>query len=357
MFLEDHKVERLLNLIRRINTIPPWQDPQGFLAGLNRLVPCDRTVAFIKVDPITHRILPSPLTLTNVSGVESIQDHNDYFWRFKKPILDQIAQKKFLSFHNPTTLSTCLPRDRFREYQSDYWAKHRMRFSYACYRITPQGYLATYFTRSRDRDFTEEEQRLLDLLSPHLELAASAAASDSATFFMDTKGAILWSDSRTETTLKENPTFAVWLRQSIPFWLKQLSLDPFQPLRAEWKEETLIHRFHISQSGFGQFPLFKVYWTSTEETAPLSTALLDRFAQTHRLSPREREVLALAVAGKQAKEMAGALDLAVDTVREYLGSVYRKVGVDGRGPLVSRVLAQAGALSPETASETADPMG
>ena len=165
MFLEDRKAERLLNLIRRVNTIPPWQDPQGFLEGLNRLVPCDRTVAFMKVDPITHRILPSPLTLTNLSGVESLREHNDYFWRFKKPILDQIAQKKLLSFHNPTILSLYLPRDRFREYRCDYWEKHRLRFSYACYRNTPQGYLASYFTRSGDRDFTDEERRLLDLLA------------------------------------------------------------------------------------------------------------------------------------------------------------------------------------------------
>lgn len=340
MFLEDGKVERLLNLIRRVNTIPPWQDPQGFLEGLNRLVPCDRTVAFMKVDPISYRILPSPLTLTNLSGVESLQDHNAYFWRFKKPILDQIAQKKLLSFHNPTTLSIYLPEDRFREYRCDYWEKHRLRFSYACYKNTPQGYLASYFTRSGDRDFTEEERRLLDLLAPHLELAASSVSSDAPTLFTDAKGSILWSDPRADAAVQEDPVFAARLREGLPAWLGRLFLDPLKPFQSRWTDRGKVHRFNVVQSGIGRFPLFKVSWTSAEEKASLSATSLDRFAQQHRLSPREREILALAVLGKQMKEMAQTLGLAVDTVKEYLGSVYRKVGVDGRGALTAQVLAQ-----------------
>lgn len=136
---------------------------------------------------------------------------------------------------------------------------------------------------------------------------------------------------------------------------RRLSLDPLKPLRVRWTERGKTDCFNVARSGVGRFPLFKVFWTSTEENVPLSATALDRFAKRHRLSPREREVLGWAVAGKQVKEIAQALGLAVDTVKEYLGSVYRKVGVDGRGALVAQIFAQAGAMPPEGGSEIAGP--
>ncbi|MEW6682984.1 MAG: LuxR C-terminal-related transcriptional regulator [Nitrospirota bacterium] len=66
--------------------------------------------------------------------------------------------------------------------------------------------------------------------------------------------------------------------------------------------------------------------------------MLNLFANAYRLSRREREVVVLLTAGKQAKEIARELGLAIPTVKEYLGSVYRKVGVDGRGPLMAKLL-------------------
>lgn len=346
MFLDDRKVEGLLRLIRWMSLIPPWKDPKGFLAAIQRVVPYDRLVAFMKVDPKTHKIIPSPFTLTNLSSIDSLQDHNSYFWKFKRPIIDRIAENQFRSFHFPTTLSNFLPRAQFQEYRIDYWEKHKLRFSYACYTKTVEGYLACYFTRSGERDFSEEEKKILDLLAPHLELIACATASETATLFVDAKGAPLWTDFRAETILNEDPLFSAQLRRWLPVWLGQLRLDPLKPLRLESKGrggETYL--FALSQAGHGRFPLFKVCWTVKKET-PLPTEALNAFAQQHRLSPREREILALAVAGKQMKEMAQQLGLATDTVKEYLGSVYRKVGVDGKGALVARVLSMVPLKSP-----------
>jgi DNA-binding CsgD family transcriptional regulator len=347
MFLEDRKIEGLLDLIRLMSMVPPWKDPQGFLSALHRVVPFDRSVAFLKVDPATHRIIPSQLTLTNLSSIDSLQDHNNYFWQFKQPIIDRLADQKFLSFHFPTTVSVSLSKNKFQEYRHDYWKKYQIQFSYACYVKTPHGYLATYLSRtSSQQDFSEEERKILDLLSPHLELIACATLSDSATLFTDSKGLIVWTDSRADDSIKD-PLFAARLRATIPGWLGQLSLDPFKPLRFELKEKGVIHHFSVSQSGFGHFPLFRICWTSTQERSPLPEAVLLQFARQHHLSPREQEVLLFAVAGKQMKEMAQQLGLATDTVKEYLGSVYRKVGVDGRGTLVARVLSQ---LSPPVQS-------
>lgn len=343
MFLEDRKIEGLLHLIRQMSVVPPWKDPQAFLSALHRVVPFDRSIAFLKVDPASHKIIPSPLTLTNLSSIDSLQDHNNYFWQFKQPIIDRLTDQKFLSFHFPTTVSISLSRDRFQEYRFDYWKKHQIQFSYACYVKTPQGYLATYLSRSSSqRDFSEEERKLLDLLSPHLELVASATLSESATLFTDSKGSIVWTDFRADAAMND-PLFAARLRSMIPLWLGQLSLDPFKPLRTELKGKGAFHTFTLSQCGFGRFPLFRICWTATKETPPLPEEVLRQFSQRHHLSPREQEVLLLAVAGKQMKEMAQQLGLATDTIKEYLGSVYRKVGVDGRGPLVARLLAEASA--------------
>src|SRR5579884_9932 len=349
MFLEDRKIEGLLSLIRSISRVSPWEDPQAFLAALNRVVPFDRSIAFLKVDPATHKMIPSPLTLTNLSSTDSLQDHNNYFWQFKRPIFERMAEQKFLSFHHPTTFSRWLPKAQFQEYRYDYWKKHQIQFSYACYVRTPQGYLATYLSRSStQRDFSEEERKLLDLLSPHLELIACATA-ESATLFTNSKGAIVWSDFRAESALKETPTFAARLRSAIPIWLGQLSLQPLKPLRVQLKEEGKIYSIGVSQSGFGHFPLFRICWTAAKESPPLPETILRPFSQQHRLSPREQEILTLAVAGKQMKEMAQQLGLAVDTVKEYLGSVYRKVGVEGKGALVAKVLSTV-PLSPSSAA-------
>lgn len=350
MFLDDRKVEGLLGLIRWMSLVPPWKDPKGFLAAVQRVVPYDRLVAFMKVDPKTHQIIPSPFTLTNLSSIDSLQDHNSYFWKFKRPIIDRIAENQFRSFHFPSTLSTFLPKAQFQEYRFDYWEKHKLRFSYACYTKTSQGYLATYFTRSGERDFSAEEKKILDLLIPHLELIACATSSESATLFVDAKGSLLWRDDRAETVLNEDPLFAARLHQSIPVWLRQLALDPLKPLRVESKGRHETYSFALSQAGLGRFPLFKICWTLKKET-PLPLEALNAFSQEHRLSPREREILALSVAGKQMKEMAQQLGLALDTVKEYLGSIYRKVGVDGRGPLVAKVLSGV-PIRPSTETES-----
>jgi two-component system nitrate/nitrite response regulator NarL len=47
-------------------------------------------------------------------------------------------------------------------------------------------------------------------------------------------------------------------------------------------------------------------------------------------TPREKQVLALLVAGGSTKQIAKALDLSPETVKDYLASIYRKLGVRDR---------------------------
>lgn len=49
-----------------------------------------------------------------------------------------------------------------------------------------------------------------------------------------------------------------------------------------------------------------------------------------KFTPRERQVLALLVEGGSTKQIAKALDLSPETVKDYLANVYRKLGVRDR---------------------------
>ena len=54
------------------------------------------------------------------------------------------------------------------------------------------------------------------------------------------------------------------------------------------------------------------------------------------LTPREREIAALAAAGATSKEIAAQLFLSSRTVDNHLQSVYTKLGVSGRQELAGR---------------------
>jgi DNA-binding NarL/FixJ family response regulator len=61
------------------------------------------------------------------------------------------------------------------------------------------------------------------------------------------------------------------------------------------------------------------------------------------LTPQELAVARAVAAGGTNREIAQALYLSPRTVEYHLGSVYRKLGVHGRGALAGRLLAEEGA--------------
>ena len=64
-----------------------------------------------------------------------------------------------------------------------------------------------------------------------------------------------------------------------------------------------------------------------------------------KLTPREREVLALLVHGLANKEIARELVISTNTVKRYLKSVFEKLGVDSRAAAVARAMS-AGMKAP-----------
>jgi DNA-binding CsgD family transcriptional regulator len=71
------------------------------------------------------------------------------------------------------------------------------------------------------------------------------------------------------------------------------------------------------------------------------SALVDRFAADHRLSRREREVIALAATGLSTKEIAAEVGCTPPTVAVYWSRIYRKLDCHSHGEVMARLLATA----------------
>ncbi|GGI39688.1 putative transcriptional regulatory protein NarL [Cnuibacter physcomitrellae] len=56
------------------------------------------------------------------------------------------------------------------------------------------------------------------------------------------------------------------------------------------------------------------------------------------LSPRERDILAAAAAGRSAPEIARAMHLSTSTVKTYLRRLYEKLGVGSRGAAIAEAM-------------------
>jgi DNA-binding NarL/FixJ family response regulator len=72
-------------------------------------------------------------------------------------------------------------------------------------------------------------------------------------------------------------------------------------------------------------------WKVRRALAAWRTAKLQK-----QLSKRQREVAELAASGLSNKEIASRLGIALETVKNHLTAVYRKLGIRGRKELARR---------------------
>lgn len=63
---------------------------------------------------------------------------------------------------------------------------------------------------------------------------------------------------------------------------------------------------------------------------------MESAAMTHKLTPREREVVDLVCAGRSNREIATALGKSAATVRNQLHAVFEKLRVTRRAELIAR---------------------
>jgi DNA-binding CsgD family transcriptional regulator len=338
MSLPYPEVKQLLEVVSWIHVAPPWQAPVDFFAVLNKVITFDFSMAFLKLEASTHKIVPFSRTVISSGGDEGgiVRDYNDHFWKLKKPFLDQIVENPDLAFDLTGPMSCALPRNQVREFKSDFWKKHQIGRCYARYIKTGEGLTGIYLGRPPgSRDFSEKEKTCFDLLVPHLESALRQDRRKENCFFSDARGRIVSADEPSET-LFTTPALASRLRHSLTEWSRSVMADPIKPFRARIQEKGGEYRFTVVPFGLGKSSLFRVNWDKSQRGLPAE--VLQRFIHSHSLSSRQQEVLSCVLSGKQMKEMAQELNLAMDTVKEYLGALYRKTGVDGRGPLIAKVL-------------------
>ena len=72
------------------------------------------------------------------------------------------------------------------------------------------------------------------------------------------------------------------------------------------------------------------------KSAEIAPIVIDAYG----LSPRERDVVAAIARGSSTPEIAAELYLSAHTVRDYIKSVFEKVGVSSRGELVAKLFAE-----------------
>jgi DNA-binding CsgD family transcriptional regulator len=194
-----------------------------------------------------------------------------------------------------------------------------------------------------DRDFNERERALLNLASPHLVQAHSAAKSLSGMKYelqslhavmerLDAAIVVLWPDGsmrscspHAERSLRSSfgdwspatglpPVLREWVR------VQQTRLQSLQPLEpfSVHKDPQLTVRFC---PGEGCAILIL-----TEASGGVSAIALRSLG----LSARETEVLSLVAEGRSNEEIATLLVMSRRTVQKHLEHIFQKLGVDTR---------------------------
>jgi DNA-binding CsgD family transcriptional regulator len=100
--------------------------------------------------------------------------------------------------------------------------------------------------------------------------------------------------------------------------------------RGRW---IVLHASALSGPGSERQVALMIEAAKSAEVAPL---IIDAYS----LTPREREVLGAIARGASTAEIAAQLFLSNHTVRDYVKTVFEKLGVSSRGELVARLFAE-----------------
>jgi DNA-binding CsgD family transcriptional regulator len=209
-------------------------------------------------------------------------------------------------------------------------------------------------------NFTEQERLILNLLRPHLGQAYAnvqhyqklqqnfsqlqQSCHQLGLIIVDTTGRVQSIASSALTLLESyfpKSPGVQQLPEHLWSWVKHqvhLGTPEFNsssarlPLRIQQHGRELVIRLVVESAG-GRYLLL----LAEEPTASpkQSLALLG-------LSPRETEVLALVMEGKDNKAIALQLAVGVSTVRKHLENIYQKLGVQSRTEAIAQALTKLG---------------
>ena len=105
-------------------------------------------------------------------------------------------------------------------------------------------------------------------------------------------------------------------------------------LLAVWLAFLMIRSARQTMWVFARHPAHDEKRLSDNRVRPDFEVRLLAFADAHGLSNREREVLALALQGKDAQNIASELIISVGTVKAHTHRIYKKCGVNARSELL-----------------------
>ena len=94
------------------------------------------------------------------------------------------------------------------------------------------------------------------------------------------------------------------------------------------------------------FNLFPIYWLRRDfprqeaDAVPVleDMALIEAFCEQHCISTREREIAELILQGKSNKEIEDQLFISLNTVKNHIYRLYRKIGVNSRSQFIHMLL-------------------
>ncbi len=189
--------------------------------------------------------------------------------------------------------------------------------------------------------FSRRDTEIFDLLRPHIASASTIAdqwqrwdqaASGSrrrASIMLDARGRVtLRSPGAASLLISHTGPFSGVLPQQVEDWARrelrhyshpELWAAPREALRLEGEDSALMLRLASAPEGDCHIILI-------EERAPTPPYP----EVTHRLSPREREVLDWIASGKSNDEVARILGVSVHTVKNHVKHILAALGVDNR---------------------------
>jgi DNA-binding CsgD family transcriptional regulator/GAF domain-containing protein len=357
--LRRRDLHSLLSYLREIYVLDGDSFANRIVETVPRLVPSEVT-SYNEVDPTKQSVkwvskpVLSALTREGSQGFERhVHEH---------PIIRYHQQN---SDGRTLKISDFLTRRQFHQLAlyNEFYRKVGVEYQMAAILPTPAPLVFGIALNRSERDFSERERLLLDLLRPHLarayrnaeamaQLQWEAAHQRQALEELE-RGVISLTEQRrvrwhTEKALRmlaeyfEPATQTDRLPESLSRWVGHQrsllsgdeALSPREPLVIERPGKRLAVHFVGEHGREGDLLLLE------ERFMSLSIAALESLGFTR----RETEVLFWMVRGKSNGQIAATLFISPDTVRKHVEHIHRKLGVAGRNEAVARVLEISGLL-------------
>lgn len=323
---------------------------------LRRLVPFDSAV-WISTDPSTG-LATAPTRTENIVSGDS--ERCSIYWRRELLVKDFNLFRDLARADTPAASLRAVTRDprqsaRYRDFFDPSGVDDELR---AVLRVGESPWAAvTLLRRSGRPPFTQQETGLVASLSAPLgealRVRARPAESRAEMVVQDRPGVMLF--DRTAVLISANTEARAWLAElphdlsrpsdlgvPVPLWIvgavlhAQGSDDGTARARVRTRGGTWLvcHASSLrdAEGGLGNTAVI-IEPAKTSEIAPI-------IAQAYDLTNREQHITSLIARGASTAEMARELFLSVHTIRDYVKTIFHKVGVSSRGELVARLFTE-----------------